>query len=139
MELSLDTTSHKILQHFSGQMPQESAELSVQCRQQEPEIHWDLIGLTNTKTSLKYWKETGFVSCLYLIDDMDIIHYEHLEHFHLYVASQKLPQPPGFSAQATIPAQTSNVSKTLAKSCQNFHLNFWTQKIPPDFTDCSIP
>lgn len=37
VELSLDTTSHKILQHFSGQMPQESAELSVQCRQQEPE------------------------------------------------------------------------------------------------------
>lgn len=71
MELSLDTTSHKILQHVSGQMPQESAELSVQCRQQEPEpkakfTETYIIGLTNTQTSQK-WKETGFVSCLYLM------------------------------------------------------------------------
>ena len=89
-------------------------------------IHWDLIGLTNTKTSQK-WKENWL--CLVLVlDDMDIIYYEHLEQFHLYnmLLPKNFPKTPGgFSAQATIPAQTSNVSKTLAKSWQNFHLNFW--------------
>ncbi len=133
MELLLDTTSHKILQHFSGQMPHKAAGLNRPMSHclwtaragAKNKIHWDLIGLSNTKASQNGMKLVSSCACTWW------------HGYNLWTFTKTytlLPKNFPRSSPATIPAQTSNVSKTLAKSWQNFHLKI--SLIPLNYCKC---